>query len=86
MQLQAYDGYLENGRFYPSIQPMRKMGKVRAILTILEDSTGDESVPHDEPFAIWQNRLKAAVAASMDEELPEFVRSKEMRPPINFVE
>ena len=86
MQLQAYEGYLEDGRFYPSKQPMRKMGKVRAILTILGEPVNDEVTPQEEHYAAWQNRIKAAIAASMDEDLPDFVRSKDMRPPISFVD
>ena len=86
MQLQAYEGYLENGRFYPSKQPMRKMGKVRAILTILEEPAEDAAPLQEESLTAWQDRLRAAIAASMDEELPDFVRGKEMRPPINFAD
>ena len=85
MQLQAYEGYLENDRFYPSKQPMRKFGKVRAILTILEDPANDKNVTQEEEsYAAWQMRLREAIEASKDEYLPDLVRSKDMRPPINF--
>ena len=86
MQLQAYEGYLEDGRFYPSRQPIRKMGKVRAILTILEEPIDDVSISQEESHTNWHNRLKTAITASMDEDLPDIVRSKDMRPPINFVD
>ena len=86
MQLQAYEGYLENGRFYPTRQPMKKTGRIRAILTLLEEPMDDISVSHEEPYSIWQSRLKAAIAASMDEDLPDFVRSKDMRPPISLAD
>ena len=86
MHLQTYEGYLENGRFYPTKQPMKKTGKVRAILTLLEEPTDDVSISQEEPYNVWQNRLKAAIAVSMDEDLPDIVRSKDMRPPISFAD
>ena len=37
MQVQAFEGYWENERFYPLGQPIRKPGKFRAILTLLDE-------------------------------------------------
>ena len=78
MQLQAFEGYLEDGRFYPSKQPIQKMGKVRAILTILEEPADDLSTSQAESYTNWHNRLKATIAASLDEDLPDITRSKDM--------
>ena len=83
MQAIAYGGYLENGRFYPLRQPIRKQGKVRAILTVLDEPI---KVQTEDIYAAWHNQLKEAIAASMDEELPDIVRSKEVRPTINFAD
>jgi hypothetical protein len=83
MQVQAFEGYWENGRFYPLGQTVRKAGRLRAILTVLNEPVIDRTVS-GEPCIEWLNRLNEAIALSMDEALPDIPRSKSMRPPINF--
>ena len=37
MQVQAFEGYWENERFYPFGKPIRKPGRTKAILTFLSE-------------------------------------------------
>ncbi|MDR0272433.1 MAG: hypothetical protein LBI27_03850 [Clostridiales bacterium] len=41
MQAQAYDGYFENGQFFPKIEPLNLSGRVRAILTIIPEESSE---------------------------------------------
>ena len=84
MQIAAYEGYFENGRFFPLSQPVLETGKVRAILTVLDEPVKNELIQLDDSFVNWHNRLKRAITASMDEDLPDIIRSKELRPPVKF--
>ena len=40
--MQAYEGYFENGNFYPVGQTMRVTGRRRAFITILDEPARDE--------------------------------------------
>jgi len=86
MQAQAYEGYVENGQFYPREIPIRLTGRFRAVLTVLDVPTQTETNPNLRME--WLGRLEAAVALSADEELPDwlFERSKEMRPPLDLAD
>jgi len=86
MQAQAYEGYVEDGQFYPQETPIRLTGRFRAVLTVLDVPTQAETNPHLRME--WLNRLEAAIALSADEELPDwaFERSKEMRPPLDLAD
>ena len=81
MQAQLFEGYWENGGFVPSKQSIRKSGRLRAILTILDEPIQEEKkLPYDYNARIkWLDELEKVVQLSMDEELPEFQRSKVMR-------
>ena len=84
MQVQAYEGYVEDGKFYPRDIPLLRVGRFRAILTVLDEPTQVET---SQPLRLeWLNRLEAAVALSDDEDLPDwpFERSKEMNPPLDL--
>ena len=84
MQIQAYEGYVEGGQFYPKEKPIHLSGRFRAILTVLDVPIQTDDSP---PLRMeWLNRLEAAVALSSDEELPDwpFERSKEMRSPLDL--
>ena len=83
MQAQAYEGYVEGGRFYPKEIPIRFAGRFRAVLTVLDVPTQTEA---SASRMEWLNRLESAVALSSEEELPDwpFERSKEMRPPLDL--
>ena len=82
-QTVVYEGYVENGRFYPLKQPILELGKVRAILTVMNEPV---NVIAEDSYTAWHNRLKKAIADSMDEDLPDIPRLKDMRPPINFID
>ena len=84
MQLQAVQGYLENERFYPIGEPIRKTGRQKVIVTFLNDPVANNEPIQDEPLNAWHSRLKEAIALSMDENLPDLVRVKKMRSPINW--
>jgi hypothetical protein len=84
MQVQAFEGYWENERFYPLGQMERKSGKLRAILTVLNEPAHEGKAVSDEPRVAWLNRLDEAITLSLDEDLPDMQRSKAMRPPVNF--
>ena len=36
--MQAYEGYFEDGQFYPIGQPVSIRGRRRVVMTVLEDS------------------------------------------------
>lgn len=51
--MQAYEGYIENGRFYPMGQSFELQGRRRVIVTVL-----DEVVPEiREPLKKWKGNL-----------------------------
>ena len=37
--MQAYEGYMENGQFFPAGQPVKMPGRRRVILTVLDEPT-----------------------------------------------
>jgi len=86
MQVQAYEGYVEGGQFYPKDIPIRLTGRFRAVLTVLDVPV--QTTTNSTPLMEWLNRLEAAVALSVDEELPDwpFERSNEMRPPLDLTD
>ena len=86
MQAQAYEGYVESGQFYPKEIPIRLSGRFRAVLTVLDVPV--QSTTSSIPRMEWLNRLEAAVALSVDEELPDwpFERSKAMHPPLDLMD
>ena len=43
MQAQTYEGYVENGHFYPREIPMHRAGRSRAILMVLDALTQTEA-------------------------------------------
>ena len=104
MQAQAYEGYIENGRFYHSGNVNQLTGRRRAIITILDEPIPKTSTDNEkfilefeklseqiekedkELRADWLKRLNTAINLSLDEELPEFQRSKIMRESINLTD
>jgi len=86
MQVQAYEGYVEGGQFYPKEIPIRLTGRFRAVLTVLDVPSQENINP---PSRVeWLNCLEAAVALSTDEVLPDwpFERSKEMHSPLDLLD
>ena len=43
--MQAYEGYYENGHFYPVGQTMRITGRRRAFITILDEPAQEQPKP-----------------------------------------
>ena len=75
--LQAYEGYLEKGHFYPLGPPLNIQGRRRVIITILDE-------PVDEKPDTWAELDK--IISEMDE-LPrfeDFPRFQSGRELINF--
>jgi hypothetical protein len=40
--MQAYEGYLEDGQFYPTVTQTALKGRRRVIMTVLDEERGDE--------------------------------------------
>ncbi len=63
--MQAYEGYWENGQFYPVGQTTKTPGRLRAFLTIL-----DEPIKQTEPKvtgAFWEEHHRLADAAAQED-------------------
>ena len=87
MQLQTFEGYLENERFFPIGKPIKKSGKQRVLITFLNDPILNDPVVEAieaEPKDELLQRLKEAIAESADEYMPDIVRCKKMRPPVDW--
>ena len=71
--LQAYEGYLEEGRFYPVGPPVRLHGRCRVVVTVLDDTTPEqEEAPEceeTEQAAAW--RVFFDTVNACDEAIPE---------------
>jgi hypothetical protein len=70
--MQAYEGYFENGRFYPTEHPVHMPGRRCAFIAILDEPAQSEAIAKrvaalDEFFAAIENS---------DENVPEFERIK----------
>jgi len=61
---QAYEGYFENGKFYPSGPPMRIQGRRRVVLTVLDDEVPKET----RQAQAWREFFDTVNAS--DEEIP----------------
>ena len=70
--MQTYEGYVENGRFFPIGSNLTVTGRRRAFVTILnEPARDDETVRRLDAL----DKFFAEIEAS-DEEVPEFERVK----------
>jgi hypothetical protein len=83
--MQAYEGYLEDGRFTPIGKPVNIHGRRRVVLTVF-DETLQPSIKERELRAVWLKRLDAAISLAIDEDLQEMTRSALMREPLNLAE
>ena len=90
--MQAVEGYWEKGRFYNIGKVKHKPGRLRAILTVLDepprfsvvaDKPQPEGISSDELQSRldWLKRLDDAFENSKDEELPDFPPRLPMREP-----
>jgi len=43
--MEAYEGYVENNQFYPSVQTMNVIGRRRAVITILDEPAQEHPKP-----------------------------------------
>jgi hypothetical protein len=62
--MQAYEGYFENDRFYPTDRKVRVTGRRRAIVTILDEPARDRP-------DTWAE-LDKIVASMTEDEKPRF--------------
>jgi hypothetical protein len=81
MHVQAIEGYLENGQFYPLGQLERKSGKIRAILTVLDEPIKQEESFPPETRTAWLVELKKMISESFDEKLPDAPSRQPMKQP-----
>ena len=81
MQARAYDGYFENGQFFPQNTPIRLPGRFRAVLTVVL-----EEPIESEPTGDWVDELNRLLEESGDEKLSmeNFPRMDFGREPIIF--
>jgi len=70
--VQAFEGYIENGRLYPVGLPAGITGRRKAIITILDEPPNEPT--SDEHALAWEEFLLEIEAC--DEEVPEFERVK----------
>ena len=65
--LQAYEGYLEKGRFYPIGPPINVQGRRRVIITVLDEPTPEQK---ETPQAnAWREFFETVNASN--EEIPQ---------------
>ena len=85
--MQAINGYVENGRFYPLEDKIRVQGRKKAIITILDEpiSILDSKGAVDRRLQAL-DKIEVMVDMSMNEHLPDFTRSKDMKPPHDLMD
>ena len=66
--MQAYEGYFENGQFYPVVKTANRPGRQRAFLMVLNESAESLKPKGTEGFLEGLNRLTKE-AASEEKEL-----------------
>jgi len=70
--MQAYEGYIENGKFYPIDQIIRVPERKRAIITVLDEPVCEEKKPVRPPFAFGCMKGKVWMSDDFDEPLEDF--------------
>ena len=84
--LQACEGYVEDGKFYPLENVLRKSGRLRAILTILDEPASEKSKNEK---AFWDEFDRMAMESAHENHVFDneaFARRPSGREPINFDE
>ena len=72
--MQAYEGYFENGQFYPAGQTMRVTGRRRAVISIFDDEdTATRSQKQLEAFRRFVAANKAVTDEPIDGEFDEIL-------------
>ena len=69
MQVQAFEGYWENGTFYSLGQPVRATGRQRAILTLLDEPAREIKTSPSESRIEWLERLEKNNEKAVEEEI-----------------
>ena len=57
--MQAYEGYVENGQFYPVGQDIRIQGRRRAFVTVLDEPVKSPKIEDDKAFWAEFDRMTA---------------------------
>ena len=80
MQVQAYEGYVEGGQFYPKEKSINLTGRFRAVLTVLDIPTQEDTSTD------WADDLLRMVKEDTSEKLrmEDFPRMEFEREPIVF--
>jgi len=55
--MQAYEGYFENGNFYPAGQTMRATGRRRAFITILDEPAQEQPKPQKRELGFLKDKV-----------------------------
>ena len=85
--MQACEGYVENGKFYSTSEVLRKPGKLRAILTILDEPVVHSSARVGKAF--WADFDRMAMESAHENHLLDdeaFARRPSGRNPIERIE
>ena len=87
--MEAYEGYVENGQFYPVGRDMRVSGRRRAVVTILDEPIKPSkqaglTKEEKERREAWLKKMDAAIDASLDEDFDVIPRSQVMREPVDL--
>ena len=86
--MRTIEGYLEKGRFYPIGHTGEIRGRRRVLVTVLNDNIAqvldNDKANKRAAREAWLKRLEAAVDAAQDEDFPDIIRDKTMRPPVIF--
>ena len=69
--MQAYEGYLDNGRFIPIGKPVNFSEKRRVILTVFDEPVEEKSINTE----AWKEFL-SAIKCINDEPVPEIEKIK----------
>ena len=80
MRVQAYEGYVEGGQFYPIEKPISLDGRFRAVLTVLD-------IPMEEDVSVdWVDDLINMIQEDTSEKLrvEDFPRMDLGRNPVIF--
>ena len=68
--MQAYEGYFENGQFYPIGQTVHIKGRKRAIINILDDEVPETQTRSQKQYEALQ-KFSAAMKEITDEPLDD---------------
>ena len=79
VMLQAYEGYLEKGRFYPIGSPLNIQGRRRVIVTVLDKSIIEKR-------DTWAELDKIVLDMVEKPRFEDFSRCQLGREPLNFEE